>query len=457
MQVSNTTSIKIVNDIRVTVPASPTFMTSFVLQEQNDWFEDEIKFVRHFIRPGMKIVDIGANYGLYTLTIAKIIGESGRIWAFEPSEATAACLRASILENKLNNVKLIQCGLSDRLGKAKLFTSQNSELNSLTKGAASDNRHESIALSTLDHCQQQYGWKHIDFIKLDAEGEESNILKKSKQTLSSLSPMIMFELKHGKNINLSLINKFWQMGYSSYRLIPGLNILVKFDPNEPYDEYLLNLFCCKEDKAGLLENEGIMVRDWKEKDAGEELLAREYIAKLAFGESLLKTINPGQSADTQDYHSILNAYVMSMSASISSSERVGYLMGSLKNLRNMLAKGEQSIERMVTFSRIACDAGERQLGVQILSRLIKKYGKNIHYDIKELLLPASQRYDGVEPNNRIKEWLFSSILEQCIIKHHYSSYFSRQTALPLFERLNELGFIDDDMRRRHQLVKTCFS
>jgi FkbM family methyltransferase len=457
MHVSNTTSIEIVNDIRVTVPASPTFMTSFVLQEQNDWFEDEIRFVRHFVKPGMKVIDIGANYGLYTLSIAKIVGESGKIWAFEPTEATSACLMASILENKLSNVKLIQSGLSDRLGSARLFTSENSELNSLSRSAASGDQYESIALSTLDHCQQQYGWKHIDFIKLDAEGEESNILKKSKRALSCLSPLIMYELKHGSDINLPLINKFGNMGYSSYRLIPGLNILVKFDPNTPFDDYLLNLFCCKEDKAALLENEGIIVRDWKEKDAGNAALAQEYTGKLAYGGPLLTAVNSRQSDDTQDYYRILNTYIMSMSESASSTDRLGYLMGALRSLRNMLAKGEQRIERMVTFSRIAFDAGERHLGVQILSRLIKRYGADINYEIEELFLPASQRYDGIDPNSKIKEWLFSSILEQYIIKHHYSSYFSRQAALPVFEQLNELGFIDENMRRRHQLVKTCFS
>ena len=79
-------------------------MTTFILLEQNDWFEDEIKFIRHFIKPGMSVVDIGANYGLYTLTIADLLGNSGKIWAFEPTEATSDCLRESISFNKFNNV-----------------------------------------------------------------------------------------------------------------------------------------------------------------------------------------------------------------------------------------------------------------------------------------------------------------------------------------------------------------
>ena len=72
-----TKKFTIKNNISVIAPDSIGLMTPFVLQEQNDWFEDEMKFMRHFIKPGMKIIDIGANYGLYTLTIAKLAGESG--------------------------------------------------------------------------------------------------------------------------------------------------------------------------------------------------------------------------------------------------------------------------------------------------------------------------------------------------------------------------------------------
>ncbi|HSM98581.1 MAG TPA: FkbM family methyltransferase, partial [Gallionella sp.] len=209
-------------------------MTTFILQEQHDWFEDEIKFLRHCIKPGMRIIDIGANYGLYTLTCAKIVGASGRVWAFEPTQATATCLKMSISENQFSNIELIQSGLSNRLGKARLYTSPNSELNSLSRGPASTDQFEEISLLTLDYCTSKFGWERIDFIKLDAEGEEINILESGKESLASLSPLIMFELKHARNINHPLINRFKDMGYDSYRLIPGLNVLIPFDQNEAH-------------------------------------------------------------------------------------------------------------------------------------------------------------------------------------------------------------------------------
>ncbi len=455
--IESTSSIKIINDINVTVPTSMQLMTPYVLCEQNDWFEDEIKFLRTFIKPGMQILDIGANYGLYTtLTLAKIIGTEGKIWAFEPTSSTSACLKQSIVDNNFNNIELIQAGLSDRIKKAKLFTTPNSEINSLSKELASGSLYETISLLTLDHCAKKYHWEDIDFIKLDAEGEESNILKKSKTFLSSESPLVMFELKHGKNVNLPLISQFKNLGYESYRLIPGLNVLVPFNHEEPFDGYLLNLFCCKKDKAAILKASQIIVNQNENLHCppGFEIV-KDYLAQFAFGIAINNLID-SNSKISKDYLEILTQYILAYSDSASASEKIGHLMAALSRIRSILKNGEQRIEYLTTFARIAFDAGERSLGVNILRYLIDKYHNNLDFEITEPVLPASSKYDAIEPNNNIKELLFSSILEQYIIKHAFSSYFTRCKVLPLFQMLREMNLLDEEMQRREEMIKNCF-
>ncbi|MCW8830597.1 MAG: FkbM family methyltransferase [Gammaproteobacteria bacterium] len=454
MPIINTENITITNNIHVTVPASSRFMSTYILHEQNDWFEDEIKFIRHFVKPGMRVIDIGANYGVYTLTIAKIIGNSGKIWSFEPTEATASCLKQSISKNKFNNIKLIQYGLSDRIGNAKFFTSPNSELNTLSKDTLDTNQHETISLLTLDHCKSKYKWDEIDLIKLDAEGEENNILKKGRKALSTLSPLIMFELMHGKEVNLPLINRFKSMGYDSYRLIPYLNILIPFDHNEKYDSYLLNLFCCKKDKAKQLEDEKIIVKNWDPITTVDNEVAKRYIKQQPYGK-ILSNINNTSASD--DYLFILNTYAMTLSDKIENSDKIAYLMSSFKRLLNMIDKGEHRVERLVTFSRIAFDTGERKLGVKILTELYSKYNSNINYELTEPFFPASNRYDSINPNSNINDWLFSSIIEQLIEKHAFSTYYSKNSTLPLFKQLNTLGYMNKDMEKRYKLASSCFS
>ncbi len=123
----------------------------------------------------------------------------------------------------------------------------------------------------------------------------------------------------------------------------------------------------------------------------------------------------------------------------------------------MLAKGEQRIERLVTFSRIAIDAGERTLAVNILSNLINKYSSIMNFEVNELFLPASKQFDYIDSSGKLNEWLLSSVYEQSIIKHAFSCYYTKQATLPVFEKLNALGFISEDMQNRHRLVKTCFA
>ena len=366
MPIPETMNIMITGDISVTVPASPQLMTTYILIEQGDWFEDEIKFLRYYVKPGMNVIDVGANYGCYSLSIAGITGSTGKVWAIEPTEATAACLRRSIQSNNFDNIELIQAGLSIRSGEAELFTSDNSELNSLSSDAVSGNRHETIKLLTLDQCKEDYDWDNIDFIKLDAEGEEVNILKGGENMLATMSPLIMCELKHGSKINLPLIKQFNQMGYSCYRLIPGLNTLVPFEHNQPFDLYLLNLFCCKEDRASQLEEAGVIVRECDTTAVWSHEAAKQYIRDLPYAGHINNRQDTLRKDRADEYQDILSAYITALSESVSSRDRVACLMQALDKLRAMLSRGERDSARLVTFSRIAFDAGEQHLGVEIL-------------------------------------------------------------------------------------------
>ena len=122
----------------------------------------------------------------------------------------------------------------------------------------------------------------------------------------------------------------------------------------------------------------------------------------------------------------------------------------------MLGNKSQRIEWLVVATRVAFDAGERSLGVKILSELIKRHQLNQTFKIEELLLPASNRYEQIDPGNQPVNWLWSSIYEQCIVKHAFSSYFTQKASLPLYEQLSALGFLSKEMGLRYQLVKSSF-
>ena len=100
---SKTTTLTMVDGVRVVVPDTLDQITPYVLREQEDWFEDEIRFLRRLLQPGEQIIDIGANHGVYTLSMAKAVGPSGRVWAFEPASSTSQLLAASIEANEFRH------------------------------------------------------------------------------------------------------------------------------------------------------------------------------------------------------------------------------------------------------------------------------------------------------------------------------------------------------------------
>ncbi|WP_085553533.1 FkbM family methyltransferase [Azospirillum agricola] len=89
-------------------------MTPYILLELEDWFEDEITFVRTCVEPGTQAFDIGSNHGVYALAIAARLGQSGHVWAFEPTRKPLAMLRASVAENGFDHLMtIVDCALSD--------------------------------------------------------------------------------------------------------------------------------------------------------------------------------------------------------------------------------------------------------------------------------------------------------------------------------------------------------
>src|SRR5579862_3336094 len=94
-----TTVLTLVDGVRIVVPNALDLITPYVLREQQDFFEDELRFVRELLQPGQTVVDIGANYGVYTLPMAQRVGPSGHVWAFEPASSTAQILTKGIAAN----------------------------------------------------------------------------------------------------------------------------------------------------------------------------------------------------------------------------------------------------------------------------------------------------------------------------------------------------------------------
>lgn len=145
-------------------------------------FEREIcAFIRRHVRPGDTVVDVGANIGFITLNLARAVGVSGRVIAYEPMPGNAARLMGLIEANDLTQVELYQSAVSDTCGSmvigSDLPTDDVRGVSGNFRVGGPYNAHE-VATVTLDSHLVPLLSKgsQIRLLKLDIEGSEPRAL-----------------------------------------------------------------------------------------------------------------------------------------------------------------------------------------------------------------------------------------------------------------------------------------
>ena len=195
-KLGNTRVQQLVDGVKIIVPDVLDCITSYVLYEQEDWFEDEIKFVRKIIQPGENVIDIGANFGVYTLSIAQLVGPTATVWSFEPAPQTADFLEASIVLNNFRNVKVLRYAVSHSSGTAQFSTSSHSELNAIihagSEAAASMEKTETVQTISMDGAMDRFGWRDIAFLKIDGSTPTTRIHPNSRRYKARVQRRIVF-------------------------------------------------------------------------------------------------------------------------------------------------------------------------------------------------------------------------------------------------------------------------
>jgi len=136
------------------------------------------KLFRQIIKPGMVVVDIGANIGYFTLLAAELVGSSGRVLAFEPESENYSLLQTNIQLNTFSNIRPIEAAVSNESGSTQLFLSAMDNGSHSIYGAAARgvSGSRSVATTTLDTYLEMEGWPNVDLVKIDVEGAETKVL-----------------------------------------------------------------------------------------------------------------------------------------------------------------------------------------------------------------------------------------------------------------------------------------
>ncbi len=135
------------------------------------------RFLTAQVRPGMTVVDIGANQGLYSLLFARLAGGGGKVIAFEPDDMLYRALAANVASNEGGNVRTRNTALGSRAGTMTLHRSLfNSGDNRLSPQAEQAGPREGVEIR-VERLDQALAGERVDFIKMDVQGWEMEVLR----------------------------------------------------------------------------------------------------------------------------------------------------------------------------------------------------------------------------------------------------------------------------------------
>lgn len=147
--------------------------------------EGTLHIFNQILKEGDVVVDAGANIGLMSIFAAQIVGGAGQVHAFEPEPNTFKILQKNCALNNLTNIVLNEQALGAEKSEAMLYSNMN-----INRGAASliqseDATGTNVLISTLDIYVEEQKLTKIDFIKIDIEGFELEMLKGSSKLLAA--------------------------------------------------------------------------------------------------------------------------------------------------------------------------------------------------------------------------------------------------------------------------------
>ncbi len=164
------------------------------------WERDETYWFLRTVKAGDTIVNVGANAGYYTVIGSKLVGDKGKVYAFEPEPASFELLQKNVRLNGLTNVVLEQKALSDRRGTLKIFIADTNKGDHRIYQPEGESR-PSVDVETVRmDVYFKDNTRRIDFIKIDTQGAEGVILEGMKGLLEGRAdgPTIFMEFwPHG--------------------------------------------------------------------------------------------------------------------------------------------------------------------------------------------------------------------------------------------------------------------
>ena len=172
-----------------------------------------------YVKPGWVVYDVGAHIGFFTLLLSRLVGEGGKVFAFEPDPANAKRLRETVTLNRAMNVRIVPQAVSGNEGTVHFQADHEtmSHIVTVTHGGETQGAGIiEVRATTLDAFVTGNHNPPPQLIKLDVEGHEDAVLAGSLRILKMHRPLILCEI-HNAHAGVAVWTILTSM---NYRLFP---------------------------------------------------------------------------------------------------------------------------------------------------------------------------------------------------------------------------------------------
>ena len=161
--------------------------------------------VKRLLKAGDTVLDVGANFGVISLLMSKLVGPTGRVLAFEPNPDLETLLACTFY--KRDNIKHYPVALGETRSQMTLHIPRGNYGGASLLDATANFSHIShlVDVHKLDDILKSKTASHVSFMKLDVEGFEAKVLRGAAHTLQSDRPVVVFETSYGNCDALDLL------------------------------------------------------------------------------------------------------------------------------------------------------------------------------------------------------------------------------------------------------------
>lgn len=178
--------------IRMRLPAEWRGMSKMAYVFRDD-AERELAALHQFVPEGAVAVDVGAHYGDYALVLATLVGRAGSVLALEPSRSARRVLADNVHLNDAAQILIEPFAAGAVSETAELHHHPDPSRASLGEMGPAGTGSEPVEVRTLDEILDRHGIVRLDFVKIDVEGAELDVLVGARRSIERFRPVIMFE------------------------------------------------------------------------------------------------------------------------------------------------------------------------------------------------------------------------------------------------------------------------